>query len=117
MARRNSPKRAKVLEVLKTVHDALSASDIHKQLPEMDLTTIYRNLEIFVEDGVVKKLNLGGEEALYEYTEKSHHHAICTDCNKVIHFIVSEDEIKKLVNINGFDIEDVELTVKGKCLH
>lgn len=115
MIRRNSPKRELILQVLKEEHDALSAGQIHKKLPEVDLTTIYRNLELFLATGIVKELHLGSGEALYEYAEKSHHHAICTDCNKVLHFSVPEAEIKKLVKLKDFDLDTVELTVRGKC--
>ena len=83
----------------------------------MDLTTVYRNLEIFVEDGVVKKLNLGGEEALYEYTEEAHHHAVCTDCDRVLHFTAPEKEIKALLGLKDFDADSIEITVRGTCRH
>ena len=66
MSRRYSKKREQILEVLTSVHGALSAHDIHAKLPALDLTTIYRNLDVFVEDGTVKKLQLGGKEPLYE---------------------------------------------------
>lgn len=117
MTRRNSQKREKVLETLKRSHGALSASALHKKMPEMDITTIYRNLEIFVEDGLVKKLNLGSEEALYEYAEESHHHAVCTDCDRIIHFSVPEEEIKKLLDLKDFNTDSIEITVRGTCKH
>lgn len=117
MVRRHSQKREKILETLKRSHNALSAAALHKKLPGMDLTTVYRNLEIFVEDGVVKKLNLGGEEALYEYTEEAHHHAVCTDCDRVLHFTAPEKEIKALLGLKDFDADSIEITVRGTCRH
>lgn len=117
MNRRHSPKREKVLSVLKNAHGALSAADIHRKVPEIDLTTIYRNLELFVSDGLVKKLDLDKDEAMYEYREENHHHAICTDCNKIIHFNASDEEIMKAIKVPGFVPESLELTVRGKCNH
>ncbi len=115
--RRKSAKREKILNVLKKAKGALSAADIHKKVPEVDLVTVYRNLEVFVTDGMVKKLNLDKSEALFEYQEDDHHHAICTDCNKVIHFEVPDAEIMKLIHVEGFAPESLELTVRGKCGH
>lgn len=83
----------------------------------MDITTIYRNLELFVEDGVVKKLNLGSEEALYEYAEEIHHHAVCTDCDRIIHFTAPEGEIKELLGLKDFNADSIEITVRGTCKH
>lgn len=115
--RRHSLKRDKVLTTLKHQHGALSAADLHKKLPELDLTTIYRNLEVFVEDGLVKKLDLGRGESLYEYTKEPHHHAICDDCGEIIHFDLPEEDVRKLVNIKGFEIDSVEVTLHGKHKH
>ncbi len=106
-----------ILEALKKSHGALSAAALHKKLSGMDLTTVYRNLELFVRDGNVKKLNLHGDEALYEYAEQAHHHAICTDCDQVIHFSAPDEEIKRLLNLKDFKADSIEITVRGTCQH
>ena len=117
MTKRHSKKREQILDVLKQEHGALSASEIHARLPKLNLTTIYRNLDGFVADGEVKKLQLGGKEAVYEYIHQPHHHAVCTECDKVIHFTAPDDKIKKLLGINDFQVEDLEVTVRGICNH
>jgi Fur family peroxide stress response transcriptional regulator len=114
---RYSQKREDIKSTLMTNHGALSAAQIHATLPHIDLTTIYRNLEKFVEEGHVKKLILDGVEALYEYQTHPHHHAICDDCHKVIHFTAKDDRLKKLLQVEGFTIDTVEVTVHGTCEH
>lgn len=113
--RRRSKKREQILAVLEQASGALSAADIHARVPDIDLVTVYRNLEIFVSDGVVKKLDLDKGEAMYEYKEADHHHAICTDCDQVIHFHASDEQIMKLIDVPGFTPESLELTVRGRC--
>jgi Fe2+ or Zn2+ uptake regulation protein len=103
--------------VLKNEHGALSVHKIHAKLPALDLTTIYRNLELFVRSGDVKKLTLNGKQTLYEYQVEPHHHAVCTDCKRVIHFSAPDTELKKLLRIKNFAINDIEVTVRGKCKH
>lgn len=115
--KRRSIKRDQILDVLKREHGALSASEIHSKLLKLDLTTIYRNLDVFVADGEVKKLLLNEKEALYEYQERPHHHAVCTVCDRVIHFTAPDDKIKKLLRIKGFQVDDLEVTVRGVCNH
>ncbi len=117
MNKRHSKKRDQILNVLKKEQGALSASNIHAKLPALDITTIYRNLEVFVNDGEVKKLLLNGKEALYEYQENHHHHAVCTDCDKVIHFVAPDEKIKKLLGLTNFQVNELEVTVKGICNH
>jgi len=115
--RRHSKKREKILSVLQRHHGALSASEIHLKLKDMDITTVYRNLELFVKDGTIKKLNLGGDEAQYEYANEPHHHAICDDCNRVLHFSVPTDMLKELLKLPDFEAKSIEITVRGNCKH
>jgi Fur family transcriptional regulator, ferric uptake regulator len=117
MTRRYSKKREEILSVLKAEHGALSAAELHTKLPAMDLTTIYRNLERFVADGEVKKLILNGKEALYEYQAKPHHHAVCTECERVIHFTAPDEKIKELLGVKDFQVDELEVTVRGICKH
>ncbi len=113
--RRFSKKREAILAVLEQYHGALSAAEIHARLPEIDLVTVYRNLEVFVTDKLVRKLHLGqGTEAVYEYQHHSHHHAICTDCEEVIHFTAPDKKIIALLGLKDFDVEELEVTVKGR---
>lgn len=105
------------MDVLKHEHGALSAAQLHERLPALDLATIYRNLELFVVDGTVKKLQLGGKEAQYEYQSEPHHHAVCTECEKVIHFKAPDEKIKRLLNIEDFNVDELEVTVRGVCTH
>jgi Fe2+ or Zn2+ uptake regulation protein len=115
MLKRRSQKREDILTVLKNNHTALSAAAVHEFLPSVDLTTIYRNLELFVAEGTVKKLHFGGNETVFEYQSHPHHHAVCIECDKVIHFVAPDEQIKKLLGLENFHIDELEVTVKGKC--
>lgn len=109
--------RKAILDVLKESGGALSAAEIHAQLPEMDLVTVYRNLELFTKEKLIKELHLGTDEAQYEYQAKPHHHAVCTNCDRVIHFEASDQQLKKLLCVKDFKIDEVEVTVRGVCKH
>ena len=117
MAQRYSKKREQILHTLISVHGASSAADLHAKLPKINLTTIYRNLEAFVSKGEVRKFNLHGNEAVYEYQADPHHHAICVECERVIHFTAPDEKIKKLLGVKNFQIDELEVTVRGICLH
>jgi Fe2+ or Zn2+ uptake regulation protein len=108
-------KRLRILEVLKACHGALSVADIHKRLPDIDLVTIYRNLDLFTKEKLIRQVHLGSDEAQYEYQTEPHHHAVCTDCHKVIHFTAPTEKLKKLLQLEGFDVDEIEVTVRGIC--
>ena len=115
MTIRLTKKRQQILDVLQTHHGTLSAADIHQQLPAIDLVTIYRNLELFTEEKLIKQIFLGSNESRFEYQAEPHHHAVCTDCEKVIHFTAPTDEVKKLLGIEDFLVDEIEITVRGTC--
>jgi Fur family transcriptional regulator, peroxide stress response regulator len=108
-------KRKRILQALKTHKGALSAAALHEKLPDMDLVTIYRNLDIFSKAKLIKRVSLGTDEALYEYQKEPHHHAVCTDCERVIHFKAPDAKIIKLLGLEGFAVDELEVTVRGKC--
>lgn len=107
--------RQEILDILDQSEEALSAANIHNALPHINLVTIYRNLEAFVTAGTVTKLNLGDEEARYEIQHEPHHHAICNECNKVIHFAVDNDALMSEFSLPDFSITNLEVTLRGYC--
>lgn len=112
---RLTKKRQAILDILKSQHGALSAAELHKRLPDLDLVTIYRNLDLFVKEKLVKRVQLDTNEAMFEYQREPHHHALCTDCHKVIHFKALDDAIIKLLGLSEFSVEELEITVRGTC--
>lgn len=112
--RKNTEKQKQILSVLEKSNEALSAAQIHKEVPHIDLATVYRTVDKFSEEGVIKKLILNGKKAMYEHTQDSHHHAVCDNCENIIHFHIDEKELANLVSIPHFDIADIEIVVRGK---
>ena len=117
MTIRLTQKRHRILDVLRQNHGTLSASDLHAQLPDIDLVTIYRNLDLFTKEKLIKQVHLGVGDAQYEYQEQPHHHALCTNCEKVIHFTAPDAKIKKLLGLEDFEVDELEVTVRGTCGH
>ena len=107
--------RQEILDTLSKAGNTLSASDIHAHLPHVNLVTIYRNLEKFVAEGLVKKLHLDNQEALYEKQSAPHHHAICNDCERVIHFSLKDKKIINNIKLPNFTIGNIDIIVRGTC--
>jgi len=108
-------KRKQILGALEDHHGVISARSLAGSLKDIDQATVYRNLDLFVKEGLAKKFVFDGSESVYEYAEKDHHHAVCGDCEKVIHFNVSDKHIIDSLKIKDFDIDTVELVVRGRC--
>ena len=97
-------KRQEILDVLQKNHGTMSAAAIHAALPNTDLVTIYRTLELFTKEKMIKQFHLTSGEAQYEFQTEPHHHAVCTSCEKVIHFTAPDQKLKKLLGIEDFEV-------------
>lgn len=82
--------RLKVLHVLGANSKPLTISEIHELLnkdskKKIDLVTVYRILNLFVDLSLVAEVNFGDEFKRYEMLKHGHHHhhIVCKICNKV----------------------------------
>ncbi|HZR95094.1 MAG TPA: Fur family transcriptional regulator, partial [Gaiellaceae bacterium] len=89
--RRVTRQRALIWDALvRAAGDHLSAREVaeavQKVEPDLHQATIYRALDVFVEDGLVRRTDFGDGRALYEIAaEHRHHHVVCTACGAVVH--------------------------------
>src|SRR5688572_11288614 len=87
---RLTPQRMIVLEVLDSEGGHLSAEAIHSKVvarfPNVNLSTIYRTLEMLISAGAATTAELGHGKRMFELaTRGPHHHLVCTGCDKVEH--------------------------------
>jgi len=53
------------------------------RVPDISLGTVYRNLEVLSKKGVIRKLDLGGEQKRFDSNVKDHPHFRCVECGRV----------------------------------
>ncbi|MCC8026452.1 MAG: transcriptional repressor [Clostridium sp.] len=74
--------------------DALYAS-IREEFPNISLGTVYRNLNLLVETGEIRKLTCGDGADHFDGNTMPHYHFICKECNQVY-----DMDLKALENLN-----------------
>jgi len=114
MAIRLTDKRNRILAVLKKQPKALSAKEVYEAVSDIDLVTVYRTLALFTKEKMISEVHLGTDETRYEYQHEPHHHAVCDECEQVIHFTAPDKKIKELLGLKNFSIEALEVTVRGR---
>ena len=86
---RLTPQRLMILSAIENSRDHISAEEIYAQVaakyPHVNISTVYRTLELLKRLGMVYEINLGEGRIRY-HAEGSghHHHLVCQDCGKVI---------------------------------
>ena len=56
---------------------------IKKKLPRISLATVYRNLEIMSEAGLINKLEISGRQKRFDWDLNQHDHIYCVQCHRV----------------------------------
>ena len=86
---RLTPQRLMILSAIESSEDHISAEEIYAQVaaryPHVNISTVYRTLELLKRLGMVYEINLGEGRIRY-HAEGSghHHHLVCQNCNRVI---------------------------------
>ena len=86
---RLTPQRLMIVSAIETSNDHISAEEIYSQVidkyPNVNISTIYRTLELLEQLGLVTETDLGGGRVRYHPADKGHHHhLICQECGAVI---------------------------------
>lgn len=77
--------RKALLEVLLKEHGPFSVDDLFNKLQQTcDVVTIYRNMDLFLQLGLVVPCEFGDGVTRYEFRSRGHHHhhIICTSCRQ-----------------------------------
>ena len=84
---RLTPQRQVILEELAKVKTHPTAGEVYdmvrKRLPRIGLGTVYRNLELMADSGMILKLEVGGSQKRFDATTDLHYHIRCSNCGRV----------------------------------
>ena len=87
---RMTPQRHAILEYLLSSMSHPTADEIYKALekdfPNMSVATIYNNLRLFKEAGLVRELTYGDASSRFDANMSDHYHIICRRCGKITDF-------------------------------
>jgi Fur family transcriptional regulator, ferric uptake regulator len=113
---RVTPQRLRVLGAVRDLGHA-TPDQIAETLPEVDVTTVYRTLELLEELGLIKHAHLGHGAPSYRPAEDDHIHVVCHSCGSVVdapHDLV-DTLADRLVAERGFVLDRSHFTVFGQC--
>ena len=123
-----TPQRKEILQIFIDSDEEkhLSAEEVHELLKQKEfdfgLATVYRNVELLNELGILNKVDFGDGRTRYELSAANpqlhqHHHLICLKCKKVIEF--EDDLMDDLENLisqkSDFKIVNHEVKFFGYC--
>ena len=90
---------------------------VRERVPSVSLATVYKNIHLFVESGVLREVSLHHGSVRVERNEELHHHLVCSKCKSIQD--IDERELgfdacrAKLPG--GFQVERYAIDVIGVC--
>lgn len=119
---RLTPQRLMILSAIENSDDHISAEEIYAQVtakyPHVNISTVYRTLELLKKLGLVTETDLGGGRVRYHPAEKGHHHhLVCIECGTVIDLDESLLSSLKsmLLHEYKFSADLKHLAIFGRC--
>ena len=117
---RMTRQRMVILNELRKVSSHPTADKVYdmvrKTLPRISLGTVYRNLEILSEMGLISKLEIDANQKRFDGNIKKHYHIRCINCNRV--YDINPETVKidySPDNPEGCKIIDCSFHFIGLC--
>ncbi len=110
--------RKLVVDALSKNEKPMTAQEIYSKMKnQVDLASVYRNLELLSKTNKVNQYEFGDGKKRYEMVKRDHHHhLICQNCGEVENIEMKEAELmEKVKNKSGFKIERHSLEFFGLC--
>jgi len=118
---RITPQRHAILEYLISSEAHPTADEIYKALeqdfPSMSVATVYNNLRVFRNAGLIKELTYGDSSSRFDFVTHDHYHIICEHCGKIVDFHhPGLEEVEHFAShVTGFKVSTHRLEVYGTC--
>ena len=118
---RNTKQRSRILEILQETTTHPTANWIYDrakiEFPNISMGTIYRNLAVLEEMGMLQKLSCGSTFDRYDANVEPHIHFVCRKCSGVsdIHDDIPKARLQEAISGIDMQIDTYDLTCYGVC--
>ena len=119
---RMTPQRQLILDAVAALRGHISADQVYQQVirqfPDVNVTTVYRTLEVLEELGLMRHTHFHDGVAQYQRTDEApHHHLVCTVCDgdTELDLEILEPLAEELRRRYGFKSDLAHTAIVGVC--
>ena len=118
--RRNTQQRKVILDILRSTNIHPTADWIYERarqyIPNISLGTVYRNLKILRDEGLILELS-DGKQSRFDGRIDEHFHFKCSNCNS-IYDVDTEEAVRineEILQKEGYQVHSYDITFTGIC--
>ena len=94
--------------------------EVVKTHPSLSLATVYKNIILMVEKGVLIEVPINGKKSKYELVKDEHIHLVCTQCGEVEdkpHNANADALFATMTKNENFALSKQQINLYGVCAH
>lgn len=115
-----TPQRQLVLDAVRKLGHATPeqiCAQVQTVAPAVNITTIYRTLDLLEKLGVVRHTHLGHGAPNYSEQEHQHVHLVCHECGAVVESPsdLMDGLAERLREVSGFELDVTHVALSGRC--
>jgi len=115
--------RMNILESIEH-HGHMSIDTIYDEVikthPSLSLATVYKNIILMMEKGVLVEVPITGKKPKYELVKNDHIHLVCTECGEVEdrpHNSSADALFSSMTENENFALSKQQINLYGVCSH
>jgi len=119
---RITPQRKMIIEVIAHCGRHMSAEEVMKRTGKTanspNIATVYRTLDLLVENGLASRIDLGDGKTAYATGEHGPHiHLVCKHCGSITEIIETDisTSLEKVESLYDFDCRPYHFSIHGLC--
>jgi Fur family transcriptional regulator, ferric uptake regulator len=117
---RMTPQRQLVLDSVRALGHATPeqiCAQVQESAPAVNITTVYRTLDLLEKIGMVRHTHLGHGAPTYSEQEHQHVHLVCHECGSVqeTESDLLDDLAARLLGESGFALDATHVALSGRC--
>ncbi|MEJ3652265.1 Fur family transcriptional regulator [Actinomycetes bacterium KLBMP 9759] len=117
---RMTPQRQLVLDAVRELGHATPeqiCTQVQRSAPAVNITTVYRTLDLLERIGLVRHTHLGHGAPTYSEQEHQHVHLVCHSCGEVTETPTElmDALAARLRTESGFELDVTHVALSGRC--
>ena len=89
---------------------------LRKKFNSISLATIYKNINIMLENSFIQEVKIPHEKSVYELSKEAHSHLVCDKCGEIEDISIDLSQVSNATATNThFKIDKIDLVFSGIC--